>query len=91
MTTAALAWAQARAGRPARAKQARTPLLIVLVAWVGRHLPSWDKARSAVTQVAAFASLTYAAFQWSSIAGFVAVGVSLLILDALTETKGPRR
>lgn len=90
MTTAGLAWRQARAGRTARAPH--TPVLIMLAAWAGAHLPTVAKTRSAVMQVAAFASLTYAAFQWSTIAGFVAVGVSLLVLEALmAPPRGARR
>jgi uncharacterized membrane protein len=88
VTAAALAWAQAREGRQAR--PTRTPLLIMFVAWCGRHLPSVAKARSAVMQTSAFASLTYAAFQWDTIAGFVAVGVSLLVLEALISADTPR-
>jgi uncharacterized membrane protein len=90
LTSVGLAWAQARAGRPARV--ARTPLLLLFVAWCGRHLPTWGKARSAVMQTGAFGALTYAAFQYSTIAGFVAVGVSLLVLEALmAEPRGGRR
>jgi uncharacterized membrane protein len=89
VTTVAGAWAQARAGRPARV--ARTPVLLLFVAWCGRHLPTWGKARSAVMQTSAFASLTYAAFQWHTIAGFVAVGVSLLVLEALMAEPRSRR
>jgi hypothetical protein len=42
-------------------------------------------------QVTAFGFLDYAAFQWSMIAGCVAVGVSLLVLEALGGDGGPRR
>ena len=81
MTTVGLAWRQARAGRPARV--ARTPLLLLFVAWCGRHLPTVARARTAVMQVSAFGFLCYAAFQHSTIVGCVAVGVSLLVLEAL--------
>jgi hypothetical protein len=91
MTSIGLAWAQARAGRPARAT--RTPVLLLFVAWVGRHLPTFARARTSVMQVAAFGFLDYAAFQHSVIAGCVAVGVSLLVLETLLsmDTKGTRR
>ena len=91
MTTITGTWAQARAGRPARV--ARTPLLLMFVAWCGRHLPTVARARSAVMQIGAFGFLCYAAFQWDTIAGFVAVGVSLLVLEALlsADARKPRR
>lgn len=90
MTTVGLAWQQARAGRPARTT--RTPLLIMFVAWCGRHLPTVARARTALMQVTAFGFLDYAAFQHSLITGCVAVGVSLLILEALMSADPrPRR
>jgi hypothetical protein len=63
----------------------------MFVAWIGRHLPTWERARTTVMQTTAFGFLDYAAFQHSVITGCVAVGVSLLILEALTTPKGPRR
>ena len=89
MTSVSLAWAQARAGRPARV--ARTPLLLLFVAWCGRNLPTWARARTAVMQVTAFGFLSFAAFQHSIIAGCVAVGVSLLVLEALMGADGKAR
>lgn len=89
MTALGVAWAQARAQRPAR--PARTPVLLLLVAWVGAHLPAWAKVRTTIMQLTAFGFLDYAAFQHSVIAGCVAVGVSLLILEALSGDTKPRR
>lgn len=83
-----LAWRQARAGRTTTSRT--TPALILLVAFLGRHLPSWRKARTSVMQTAAFGFLCYAAWQHSVIAGCVAIGVSLLILEALMTPKGTR-
>lgn len=88
MTAVDAAWAAGRATRPARPP--RTPLLLLFVAWCGRHLPAWSKVRTAVMQVTAFGFLDYAAFQHSLIAGCVAVGASLLVLEALSGDR-PRR
>ena len=84
-----LAWRGARSARPTR--PARTPLLLLLVAWAGAHLPAWSKVRTTVMQLTAFGFLDYAAFQHSTITGCVAVGVSLLILEALSGDTKPRR
>lgn len=73
------AWAQARAARPAR--KPRTPLLLALVAYIGRVLPTWSKVRTTVMQVTAFGWLTWSAWQWSPIAGGVTIALSLLILE----------
>lgn len=90
MTTVPLssAWTQ---GRAARKPRSSAPLLLRAVAWAGRTLPTWRRARTAVMQVTAFGFLDYAAFQWTMIAGCVAVGVSLLVLEALGGDGGPRR
>lgn len=83
MTTVAEAWTAARA--PRRIRPARRPVLLMLVAWLGAHLPSWRKARTAVMQWAAFAAIDTGLFGWHWIAGAVGVGVSLLVLEALGE------
>ncbi len=81
MVSIGATWAGARAARKTR--PARTPLLIRLVTWFASVLPSWPKVRTTVMQVAAFGFLDYAAWRWSLIAGCAAIGVSLLILEAL--------
>jgi hypothetical protein len=81
MTTIQLAWKQARAARSPRRR--RTPLLVALVAYLARILPTWKRARTTVMQWTAFGALTFGMFQWSIIAGFVAAGVSLLFLEFL--------
>jgi hypothetical protein len=88
MTALGVAWAKGRTARPARPP--RTPLLLLFAAWCGRRLPAWSKVRTTVMQVTAFGFLDYAAFQHSTITGCVAVGVSLLILEALSGDR-PRR
>jgi len=92
MTTVGVAWAQARAGRPARA--ARPPLLLALVAWLARHLPAFAKARTAVMQLAAFGLIDYAVWEYVGRGwGFAAAGLSLLVLETLlsADTRKPRR
>lgn len=49
---------------------------------LGRQLGSRATGiRSGILTLGGFAALTYAAFQWTFIAGWVAVGVSCLIAD----------
>lgn len=83
MTTVPLgtAWRQARAQR-ARRRQA-APLLVALVSWLARALPTWKRARTAVMQWGAFAAIDTALFGWHWIAGTIGIGVSLLVLEAL--------
>lgn len=80
MTTLQATWAQARATRRPRR---RTPLLLALVAYLARTLPTWKRARTAVMQTAGLGAITYGLFTWSMLAGFIAAGVSLLVLEAL--------
>jgi fatty acid desaturase len=87
-TTIGGAWAQ---GRAARKPRTSAPLLLRAVAWAGRTVPPWRRVRTAVMQLTAFGFLDYAAWQWSMIAGCVAVGVSLLVLEALGGDGGGRR
>lgn len=82
MTSIGVAWTQARATR--RTRPARTPMLVMFVTWLARVLPSWRRARTTVMQLAGFAFLDFAAWQWSMLAGCVAVGVSLFVLEALS-------
>jgi hypothetical protein len=82
-----LAWRQERAARPAR--PARTPLLLLFVAWAARRLPAASKVRTAFMQVTAFGFACYAAFLQSTFWGCITVAASLLILEALSDK--PRR
>ena len=81
MTTVADAWNRGRAARPARAR--RTPLLLALVAYLGRKLPAWKRVRTAAMQTAGFGAIDAGLFGWHWIAGAVGVGASLLLLEAL--------
>lgn len=82
MTTISQAWAQ---GRAARARtRSRTPVLLALVAYASRKLPAWKGVRTAVMQWGAASSICWGLFtQASLLAGFIGVGVSLLVLEAL--------
>ena len=71
------------AERQPKRTRTRTPMLVSLGRFAGRHLPRWQTVRSLVLQVGGLGSLDYAAFQWNVIAGFVAAGVSLLVLEYL--------
>ena len=77
----AQAWRQGRTA--SRRKSVATPFLLSLVTWFAGALPTWKRFRTATMQLMAFGFIDYAMFQWHLIAGCVAVGVSLLILEAL--------
>lgn len=82
------AWKQGRyqAAQNERRSPIRTSILAVLLRFiiaVAAKLPLWKRVRTAIMQWAGFGFLTYAAFEWRTIAGFVVAGVSLLVLEAL--------
>lgn len=78
------AYAQQRAARLRQQRPRRTPLLVRAGRLAARALPTWAGFRRLVLSVSGFGCLTAAAWQWSLIAGLVALGTSLLILEALT-------
>lgn len=81
MTSIGIAWTHARATRkPIR----RESVTLRAVTTLARKLPSWQRARSAVMQTGACAAIDVGLFQWESIAGWVGVGVSLFVLEALS-------
>lgn len=83
------AWRESRAESAARPP--RTPLLVKAARVAARVLPTWRRARTATLQVTAFGFIDYAVFEWKPLAGFLAIGVSLLVLEALGgDTRGRR-
>lgn len=82
MTTIGLAWRQGRAARRTSAR--RESLVLRAVVKAARALPSWHRARSAVMQTGACAAIDVGLFQWDSVAGWIGVGVSLFVLEALS-------
>lgn len=81
MSSIGVAWRQARAARPLAR---RVPLTVRFVTWTARRLPSWPRMRTAVMQTGGFAAIDYGLFGWSHLAGYIAVGISLLVLEALS-------
>jgi hypothetical protein len=81
--TIAASWAQARAARPARAR--RASLILALVAVLGRRLPEARRVRSTVMQLTAFGWLCWSAWQYSPTAGGIAIGISLFVIEALSD------
>ena len=74
-------WRTARTGRPTR--PARPAVLPALVKLAARRLPTLRRFRTALLQVTGLGFIDYAVWGWHHLAGYVAVGVSLLILEAL--------
>ena len=84
MSAVGLAWREARAARPT---SSRTPLTIRAARWAARVLPTWQRARSAVMQTGGCAAIDAGLFQVHSVAGWIGVGVSLFVLEALSGEK----
>lgn len=78
----AQAWARGR-DKANRRKSVAAPFLLSAVTFIASALPTWKRFRTAVMQVAGFGLIDYAVFEWNQLWGFVAIGVSLFILEAL--------
>lgn len=63
-------------------KPRRTPVLVVAARWLGRHTPSWERARTSVMQWGAGGLLTWAAVTTDARLGAVVGAVCLLVLEA---------
>lgn len=73
-----------RAGRAARRpRKPRTPLVVSLATLAARVLPRFATVRRVTFHVGAFAAIDYGMFELSRAVGFIAVGISLLVLDFL--------
>lgn len=91
MTSIGLAWQRERTARAARRRApGRVSLLMMLVAWVARVLPAWPRVRTAVMQIGGFAAITFGVWSASHVWGYVAAGVSLLVLEALSGSGDSR-
>jgi len=75
---------QRAAARPNRPRTARTPLTIRAAKFLARKLPRWQDVRTAILATTGFAWISLAAWWWHPIAGAAAIGVSLLLLEALS-------
>lgn len=84
MTSVGMAWRQGRTARAARRVPGRTSLIMSLIAWVAGALPAWPRVRTAVMQVSGFVAIDYGVWSASHVWGYVAAGVSLLVLEALS-------
>ena len=87
MVSIGATWSQARAAR--RVRPTTVPTLLRLIAWIASVLPSWPRVRTAVMQLAGFTFIDYAVWRWHALWGYVAIGVSLFVLEALREA--PKR
>ena len=85
MTSLTETW---QAGRTARAaRPARPAVLPALVKLAARRLPNLRRARTFLLQVTGFGFIDYAVWGWHHLVGYAAVGVSLLVLEALGGDK----
>jgi hypothetical protein len=78
-----------KGGRTEKARRGgSTALLVTVVAFLSRRLPTLRKFRSAILQTTALGFLDYAAYSWHHIVGYAAIGVSLFLLEYLTSDSG---
>lgn len=75
----------------ARPKKPRTPITIRLARAAAKALPRWSALRRVGLVLGGFGALDYAAWQVNQIAGCAAIGISLLIIDALSGADGDSR
>lgn len=47
----------------------------------------WNRVRTGVLTLGGFGALDVAAFRWSHTLGYVAVGLSLLVIETLSEAE----
>lgn len=80
--TTRAAFSNERATR--RARPPRTPFAVRLGRAAARVLPRFAVLRRAALVTSGFGALDYAAWSLNHIAGYAAIGVSLLLLDALS-------
>lgn len=79
-------WASGRATKKT-IPRTRPAFLLRLVATIATLLPTWRKVRSASLQISAFAVMDYGIWNWSHNVGWIAIGVSILVLEAFGDTK----
>lgn len=58
-------------------------VLGVVAAWLWR---TWNTTRRLVLYLAGFGFIDYAVYGWNHLAGFAAIGVTLLVLEMLTDS-----
>jgi hypothetical protein len=80
------AYRQERAA--ARPRPPRTPLLVRAGRLTARLLPRARALRTAALSLAGFGCLDFAAWQFNHIAGWAAIGISVLLLEYLTSDGG---
>lgn len=78
-----------RRAATAAPRRPRTPIAVRAGRLAARALPHWSTIRTAALSVGGFGCLTAAAWQLHIVAGLAALGVSLLVLEALSS--GGRR
>ncbi len=69
----------------------RRSMIVVLFTWLGRRLPTLRKVRQVALRLAGLAALDYAAWSWHTTAGIVAIGLTLLLIDHVTDPDERRR
>lgn len=82
-TTYGAAWVQGRLSHDVVQKQ-RKSILLTIVSFFAKRLPRWKKFRTTVMQVTGFGFIDFGVFQASHLWGYIAIGVSLIVLDLVS-------
>jgi hypothetical protein len=94
LTTISESWAagRARAAAAIAADQAprRRSLVAAAAAGIAARLPVWRRVRTAVLTYSGLGMIDLAVWQWHTIAGCAAVGVSLLLAEWAGRTEARR-
>lgn len=76
-----------RSERHAKARAPRTPALVVLGRLAGKMLPRWQTVRTNVLALGGLGAISYGAWEYAHWLGYVAGGVSLLVVEMLGGDK----
>lgn len=87
MTAMTEAFAAARAEKKSQPRKDRPPVLVQVGRFAGRYLPTWKRVRTNLLAAAGFGFIDFAAYELHHIAGYAAIGVSLLVVEALGGDK----
>jgi hypothetical protein len=73
-----------RMARSTRVRKPRESIVLRLARLLGSRLPSASQVRTVVLQVSGIGFIDYSAMRFNATLGVLAIGVSLLVIEALS-------